>query len=64
MGLVLSVPTVLMGLSRSLHIINTSNSCKVSEDTEGADVSELIKTQILETIYVGGDDTRGKMYLR
>ena len=64
MGLVLSVPTVLMGLSRSLHIINTSNSCKVSEDTEGADVSELIKTQILETIYVGGDDTRGKMYSR
>ena len=43
MGLVLSVPTVLMGLSRSLHIINTSNSCKVSEDTEGADVSELKK---------------------
>ena len=64
MVLVLSVPTVLVSLSWSLHIINTSNSCKVSEDTEGADVSELIKTQILETIYVGGDDTRGKMYSR
>ena len=40
MVLVLRVPTVLMSLSRSLNIINTSNSCKVSEDTKGADVSE------------------------
>ena len=47
MVLVLSVPTVLMSLSRSLNIINTSNSCKVSEDTKVADVSEF-KKYILE----------------
>lgn len=41
MVLVLSVPTVLMSLSGSLNVINTSNSCKVSEDTKGADVSGI-----------------------
>ena len=63
MVLVLRVPTVLMSLSGSLHIINTPNSCKVSEDTKVADVSELKKnTNIRKQFMLVGRDDRQNMF--
>ena len=40
--LMLPVATVLMSLSRNLHVVvRAPNSCKVSEDTERTEVSEM-----------------------
>ena len=42
MDLMLPVATVLMSLSRNLHVVvRAPNSCKVSEDTERTEVSEM-----------------------